>query len=352
MPKIFMNEDIGNALKKMRLEKNILIADIAKELNFSIGYISNLENYKTKTTDLKKLYKLIDYLTYNSEDNKKILLNHLSKQSIKLSGEEIEDFKSSINNREQFDLQYRTFNITDELISFISNELQENNIKPIEVIKELNKNTDLTEEEKNCAPEMKNKIIFSKDNSYTVIVFDLEINFLDKIISGEIKSCNYIILNGILYAINLLKGLDVANALLEAKHSLYKNKIYTLSEIQDLKEKENLANISNNLLSQFDEVSSLLPQDVINFYKSLKGLIILLEKLSDKNKPYITESINSFITNLKNVKTRSMMLALMGLNLENIKGLTASEQQEIFTDIKNVIKNYKSNTEEKIIELK
>ncbi|MBP6856711.1 MAG: helix-turn-helix transcriptional regulator [Candidatus Pacebacteria bacterium] len=59
------SEKLGNNLKHIRIAKNISQGDIARELEVSRSFISNIENGKTNTTlaTIAKLAKVVDVPT-------------------------------------------------------------------------------------------------------------------------------------------------------------------------------------------------------------------------------------------------------------------------------------------------
>lgn len=348
MPRIKLTPEFGDTLKKMRQSKKLTLNDVADKIGKSTGYISNIENCKTDIVNLEDIYELLDYLTNSDDEIKAIMINHIDNIPLLYSSDEIE----KLNTIHAFDRQYRDITIEDGYIQYIKKELEENNFSAQQVIEELNSNRFIEEKYLKDAP--KNKLIFADSGDpsirHSYIVFDLPITLLDDILSKKQETLNYITLKGILYAINVLKGLPNEKSQENASNILYQNKIYTLSERRELIDAEKISIISSGIRDKtFNIENSKLPPDVITFYKLLDQYINIIEFINDKSPKYVNSKLEVMLKNLENPKTSSLSLGLMGLPLDKIGELPPSLQKDFFSEIKKLIDQFSNR--EKTVEI-
>ena len=199
----------------------------------------------------------------------------------------------------------------------------------------------------------RNRLIFSSsDPNEDFILFKLPEDYLDKILTREIKTSNYITLQGILYAINLKKRLTPEESAVLAHKSLKELKIHTLSERREIMEEENILGIVSDINAKFEDETEL-SESVMNYFKAVKSLNDIFYLLKDQNTEYITSRLTSLNDSLSCPETISLTLAFLGLPLSDLKYIHPEKQREFFNEVKSILQKYvdqKSDKAEQIIE--
>jgi len=354
MPRINLNQEICETLKSMRQSSRKTIEQVAAHLKKSTGYVSNIENCKAATIDLRDIYELTDFLLKDESEAKGIAKNKtkdvitslLNDSAIQYTSEELKERNALI----AFDKQFRDISIEDNFINFVRSELEKADLTPSQVIAEMNSNR-FIEKKDNSIP--RNKLIFSSSDSLDdFILFELPEDHLDKILSKEIKSSNYITLQGILYAINLHKGLPPEESAIEAHESLKELKIQTLPERREIMEEENILGIVSDINAKFEDVTAL-SKSTMNYFKAVKSLNDIFYLLKDQNTEYITSRLTTLNDSLSCPETISLTLAFLGLSLSDLKYINQKTQREFFNEVKSLLQKYvdqKSDKAEQIIE--
>jgi vacuolar-type H+-ATPase subunit F/Vma7 len=349
--------ELSILLKELRKLTNVTSKEIADFLNKSTGFVSNLENCKTPTIDSKIVFDILNFLQKRSEDTDNTLnvssrIEKFLNEDLKLSfsQSELEKQEKEETFYIQFDKQYRIIRIDSKLIEYLKNEISELGVSAVDVIMELNSNQSIPNEYKDIEPNVL-VVSFPTDQVQEVIRFDLKEDFLDNILSRNIKRTNYITLQGIVYALNLLKGMSDTEAIEKAGQELYKHKIYTLDERNQIAKAEKTGEIIAGLKNA-DNVNSNLPENEIRFYNVLRELVKAFDKLKDSNVDYMLAILTNLINNLRNRKTRNMMLALLTIPLKSVEDIPEEKQREIYKGLVKYIEEEATQNEIKDEDLK
>ncbi len=355
MPRINLTQEICDTLKSMRQSSGKTIEQVAKYLEKSIGFVSNIENCKAATIDASDIYDIIDFLTKDKNESnsrantkaKDVITTLLNDSVIHYTSEELEDRNALI----AFDKQFRDIPIEEDFVNFVRSELEQANLTPSQVIAEMNSNRFVEKKDDDTLP--RNRLIFSSsDSNNDFILFKLAEDHLDKILSREIKASNYITLQGILYAINLHKGFSPEESAIIAHKSLKELKIHTLPERRKIMEDENVLGIVSDINARFNN-DTKLSKSMIDYFKAIKILNDIFYMLKEQNIEYITSRLTTLHDNLSHSETISLTLAFLGLPLSDLKHLSPDRQREFFNETKNLLQRYveeKSDKDEQIIE--
>lgn len=355
MPRINLNQEICETLKSMRQSSRKTIEQVAGYLEKSIGFVSNIENGKAATIDIRDIYEMIDYFTKDENGSKgkanskakDVITTLLHDSAIHYTSEELENRNALI----AFDKQFRDIPIEDEFINFVRSELEQADLTPSQVISEMNSNRFIEKRNDNKIP--RNRFIFSSsDPNQDFILFKLPEDHLDKILSREIKTSNYITLLGILYAINLRKNFSPEESTSIAHTSLKGLKIHTLPERREIMENENILGIVSDINAKFSN-DTALSKPMMEYFKSVKNLNDIFYILKEQNIEYITTRLMTLHDSLSRSETISLTLAYLGLPLSDLKNLSQDKQQEFFIEVKSLLQKYvdiKPDKAETIIE--
>lgn len=348
MPRINLTKEISEAIKDMRQSKDITASEIARDIQKSTGFISNIENCKSTTVDLRDIYTLIEHLTKDDVKTKEVMIQLLNNSTLLYSSDELKQRYALVS----FDKQFRDIPIEDDFLDFVLSEIENIKLTPAQVIAEMNSNRFIDKNINDDFPP--NKIIFSTNpDEMPFILFKLPEDYLDRILSREKKTSNYITLEGILYAINLQKGYPPTQSTEKAHETLKQLKIYTLPERRKIIETENIRGIVSDINAKFDINNTSLPKSLVNYFQSIKTLNEEFDMLKEKNIEYITSRLTTLHDNLSHSETISLTLAFLGLPLSDLKHLPQNKQREFFNEVKNLLQGYseeKTDKTDKIVE--
>ena len=318
MPKVRLTEELSNALKNTRHDKDKKASDVATEIGKSTAFISKLENNAVEYVDLDVIAAIFQFLIGKDKNFEDYINPLLEKASMKLTHKEIEKQQWM----QVFDMVSRRIPIPVSLISFLNDELKKLNLTPQQIILEMNKNEELSDED--LLNTNKNSLIFdkSKEDSYSYIIFALEENLLTEILNGEKKTSNYITMEGIVRTLYKIEGFSVDDATNKVISALNDNKFYSLYEKKKLLRNNKLREDMEAVLTDFDKanrktVNSIMKNimmlsewniDYAN--KKLKNL----DSSFETDPPFILAVIGSEFFKLKNVKTENKKQFLSELN--------------------------------------
>lgn len=338
MPKVKLTEELSNALKNTRNDKNIKAADLAKEIGKSLAFISKLENKGAEHVELGILIAIFKFLI-GEEEFKDFINPLLEKATIELTPEEIEKQEWV----KIFDLEYRRIPIPTSLVEFINCELEKFSQTPEQVILEMNKNDELTE--KDMLGQNKNSLIFTKNkedsDSYSYIIFELEDSFLTKILNGEKKTINYITMEGIMRTIYKIEGFSIDDAHNKAVSALNDNKFYSLYEKKKLLRKNKRQEDMDAVLTDFDKANRKTVNSILKNIMMLSDWNIdyankKLKNLDNSFKidpPFILAIIGSEFFKLKNAKkeTKKIFLSELTTLIDKFSKITPDPEKDFET---------------------
>lgn len=331
MPYTPVTEQLSDTIRNLRKTTNTNAADLAKAINRSAGYISNLERGKSKQIELSELFDIFNFFSGNNEECNIIINQFLEKGlTAKLSKNEIHQKEEYV----RFDKQFRQIKIPNSYIDYILGELNANSLTSKDVMKEVNSNRYI----ENPEQYEKNKIVIIQIDSGLIgerIIFELDDNFLQDIIDNKITSTNYINLQGLLYALFILKGLGEQKAADSSVDKLKEFKIYTLAERHQLVKEKNLGFSTD---TPYQSISDL-PDDMSQFFNICKQIIDILEKFNNVNSEYTLNKLNSLLDNLDTPQARSFTIGCFGLPIHMVESLNSEQCKELYQEIANLIRN-------------
>ncbi len=333
MPYVNITPELANVIRYERTSRNISVKDIQSKIGKSLAYFSKIENAKVNKIDLNILYSIFECII-GKENINSYMSNLLEKFQTGLTKKEIQ--------REEwmhtFDLQYRQLPISNDIIKYIQEKLTVLGLTSIDIIEKLNKNEDL----ENASQYSPNKVYAKMDelgNLISSIRFSLPTNYLDNILTGKIKTINYINILGIIYTILKFEGKSVDVARKKAKEALYEHKFYTLFERNQILSKNKLDKDLDYMLSSEDK----------DYFRIQKEISIALRAFGDQDIKYAVDKFGIFSENLK--QEPSISLALIGISLVELKGLSTDRKKEFILDVKKLIQEYAKVEPEKLLKL-
>ncbi|OCZ49731.1 hypothetical protein [Dehalobacter sp. TeCB1] len=323
MPTITVTEELINTIKSERKLRKFKSTELSSKLKKNTSFISMLENGRVKELDLEVFYLIFETLIPDKTSRSEFVNELINTLSVKLTESEI---KKQVWMK-TFDLQYRLIVIPDNIIKFLLEKIdsyKEKNITTKTIIDKINSNEGVPQSEN--LKENRVYINHGKNGNFRFkIKFKLEDDYLDQIINRNTEKINYITLLGIINAIYLIDGYSIEEAYTLANEFLYKNKFYNLIERYSIFEQND-----ENLLSDQDK----------KFLGLREGLIQQINFLSDKDVGYINQRIEILLNNLDKVPV--LTLAILGINLSDLKVIDREKQREFLLEYKDLIVKYKN----------
>lgn len=338
MPTTKVTPELGKTIKELRKLTDTTSKDIADLIGKSTGYISNVENCKTPTIDCQDVFKIFKFLEERDSSISSRITHFLDNLKIDFSESEIEERQREKRFYIKFDEQYRVIHIENSLVEYLKNEISNSDITDTDIMQELNSNRYLSEEDRAIEPNLLHVKSLDEETIQTAIKFELPDDLLNNILKKKIRRSNYITLLGIVYALQLLKGKDVEQAKIDASNILYSKKIYTLDQRNAILKEEEIKSIISDI-KRIDKDSSKLPQNEIAYYNIARQLVDLLGVIKDNNVDYTANVLYRLVKNLKNYKTMSMSLALIGMDLKILEDVDPKEQISIFKEMRQLMED-------------
>ena len=144
MPSLKLTENLRHTIRDLRKEKKKRGDELSKEIGKGASYISQIENGKIKEIDFDLLNEIFHKITDLSDKQYEDFMNKLlDETSSHLTKDELQHEKWM----HQFNHEIRKFPITDSLVDFIQNKLNELHYTPEEFVDIINENRGLKETE-------------------------------------------------------------------------------------------------------------------------------------------------------------------------------------------------------------
>ena len=339
--KIYINPELGMRLKDFRNTYKVKAKDIADYIEKSAAYISKLEKGEIQQIEKTEFIRIVNFITKNEEGYDKFFefVSDLADE------EELEKSIAFSN----FDWVERMLPVSKDLLTYINNRIDKNNIDIQFLTEYINQNDDLESDffESNRIDKSKIKPNIwhfygevdanSIRRSYVWIQFEKE--YIESILSGKQKKTNYLSIFVILYHVYKLEEL-AKKPLLEdrvknnikkkVEKKLHEYKFYTLADKSrrlSRIEEENVE--ADSLLSKFDVENRMLTNK-FNKYLSV---------LSDYDVDYTNDKLKRIIENFEKTSV-TFAIAFMALPINKIAELPSSVKKEFLRSVEELIDKY------------
>lgn len=287
MANITVTPELASIIKRERTNANPKLS--AKELSLAIEksdtYISTLERGNIKKLDSKLFINIFRKIKICSDAEFQNYINTILNDaftSIKYNEKELKKQEWIL----QLSLVMRKIPISANIITFIKESLAELNLTDIDLIRKTNANTYLPNPEK-----LEYNTLKIDDDGLWSYKYKLSDNTINDIVTSKAKTCNFIIMLGIIYNIYLLQGNDNASAQKNANKFLFDNKFYNLNQIYKVRKAE-----LEKTADKENPYSFALPEYESEFSKTLANLKQYITQFRDMN----VDSALSMITTVEN----------------------------------------------------
>ncbi|WP_418752459.1 helix-turn-helix domain-containing protein [Frisingicoccus sp.] len=339
MPKFNVTQNMGAALRNLRIRQNVKAIDVAKAINKTGAYISKLEKGTLNTISEEDLITIINTLSTTQEDFYKNIELLLSDTSMEYSEEESQNEEWKLN----LELFYQRFSVPEEYITIAKKKMNELSISIKELTDYINSNFDLYNDERLSKEDLDNaeKNHWYFNNGTSFIVVHMDESDIYKVLNGKDISTNYSMLLCILVSLLRLEKTPYNEAYSIARKTLADLKILTLSEKEAIMQAYDQRDKMHSIIDQRNNEN--LPEAD---RKLLNSLYTFIEKTNSfaqiHSINYVNERMDSMIENLTNDPI--LFMGYIGVDLSKLKDCDIKLKREFVNAIKELINEYSIKT--------
>lgn len=336
MPKIVVTDRLADTLKMLRMQNGIKSKDLAEHLGKTPGYISKLEKQEVKNIEIETVESIFSFILGEDYKKTEIWEQIYASLQIKYSKSEIEEEIWFTN----FDTVHRYIPIPDSIIDFLNQKISELNVTRELLLKRINANEALSEEEINNTKLKPNLWYPATTGKGSSIKIEMSEKILSNILDKETPSIPYIFIFCILYYLlkienygNVVKIEEDENKMLfkETTSILNSHKFYSIIERDNIVSRAQSKEEVQELLGSFDNDNAKLISEILGELKFASELDIRTTN----------ERLTEFLKNLNTDVWFALKIA--SLNYHLLEAVDMPQKKEFIKDIESLIKKYTDN---------
>lgn len=299
---------LRSVLKELRKNSNLRGDTVSKELKKGASYLYQIEAGKIKEISLDNLTFIFQKISNTSNEDFPSFIIGLIDQIVdthKLPSLENETWIKL------YDVEYRMYNITDNIITYITDTLEKHDISSQEIINKIN----LREENNSNIIPLFNHVLcpllFKRSCSnryFNHSHFLLKNDYLEKIIKKEITQTNYAFMAGIIYFLDTNYNMPQNKRLRNCHKLLLKNDFLTIDERYANYSTNTMQTCENEYIIREFNLKNTSSKRIANYHsflvdslykKLLTQVDSLFLNLFAKNPAHATTALTSFIQNME-----------------------------------------------------
>lgn len=326
---IQITPEIGNAFKIFRAEHKVTAKYLVEKLNKASTYFTKFEKGDIKKIDSKTLIEICEYVT-NKPDTDGL------KEFVSKISENYENYtpqtQNIIMNMDDL-LCYHP--VSDDFVNYVNGELTKNDFTVSDLTKIINSNLDINDcEGFNDFP--KNEwILRDNDINKSVIRLSISNDYLNSLLSGNIKQINYVIANGILHYLYKLIGVGDQAPI----KAIDKLKEYNIRRYRYRK----TISFANDNYEELDKYFGGLEPQISD---SLKNIASSLRIITTVTKEYGAKRVKAIEANCDN--DLGFYFAYISNDLSEVSRKTKQTKQNFLKDLKQLITEYSDKEKESL----
>jgi transcriptional regulator with XRE-family HTH domain len=333
--RVIVTPELAETLRSVRLQNKIQAKVLAEHIAKSPAYISKLENGNIQSIDNHKLHSILKFI-YCSDNSTDVIAEQIyATLKFKYSKKEIEDQLWFRN----FDTVERKIPILDSLVDDINIRMQTLDITRQQLLKRINDNEALTEEERNDNSFPYNQW-YHKSNSEGIsqsIKMLINMKQLDDILDKNVNASPYIIVFSVMFYIlkieqfGNLKSIPTNEnnkILLKTADILNQFKFFSIAEKNFFISKKETHEDIFNLLSAFDRDNFEIINDIISYFKIATDCNIIDTNIKLKN----------FRDNM--LWDLGFMIKIISLDYKTLEKISVSNKRNLISEIEKLIFNF------------
>lgn len=338
VPKILVTEGLIDTLKMLRTQNNVKSKDLAKHINKTPGYISKLEKFEIKSIELDVVESILGYILGDNYKKTETWEQIHASLQIKYTKTEIENEIWFAN----FDTVYRLIPIPRTLIEFFNEKIDSLKITRDYLLKRINANEALSDEEIKDVTIKENVWYISKQDNRSFIKINFDEEKLSKILDYEETDSAYVFVFCILYyllkieqygEIVKIEEEQIRDLNKKTTSILNEHKFYSIIERESLVRSAQSKEEVQNLLSSFDNENN----------KLISEILTELKFASEYNINITNKRLSGFLQNLSNDVW--FTLKIVSLDYHLLDSLDFDKRKEFISEIELLIQKYADSQE-------
>jgi hypothetical protein len=330
MPKeISITAEIGQAFKTFRIENKIVAKDLIKEFHKASTYLTKLEKGDIKRVDSKLFIDMCDFITKETNTNG-------VKKFVSRASDNYNDYTPQTQNiLMNIDDLLCMHSVKPEFVEHINTCLYEHNLLALDLVEKINNNQDISNfEGYNNFPENE-WILRDNDIDKAVIKLNISYDYINNLLSYNIKQLNRVIAEGILYYLYIM--IDIGDkAALKVNDSL---KQFNIIKYRNSK----LISINNDDFHELDKFFGGLEPQVSS---SLQKITTQLRVITTVTKEYGSKKISIIEKNLDD--DLGFYFAFISYDLSDVIKKSKQTKKEFLADLKKLISKYSEPEKESL----
>ena len=334
MARVIVTPELADTLRSIRLQNKIQAKILAEHIEKSPAYISKLENGNIQTIDNHELHSILQFISPDSSPND-IAEKIYASLKYKYSKKEIDEQLWFAN----FDTVERQIPIPESLVDDVKTRMQSYSITRGQLLRRINANEALTEEENNDDSIPYNQWYHQGRIGGSAQSIKIRINStqFDAILDKEVDVSSYIFVLSIIFYILKIEQFgdqviisDEENKELMTKATdlLNQHKFFSIAEKDALFLERKTQDEVFELLSSFDRDNIEIVNDILSGFKFATEC-----NIKDTN-----ERLNSFRENMR--WDLGFMIKIISLNYKVLEKTSVSNKRNLITAIEGLISDY------------
>lgn len=340
MPRAIVTPELAETLRGIRLQNKVQAKNLAMHIQKSAAYVSKLESGNIQTIDTEELYKILQYIS--NESNSTELANQIYRSlKFKYSSKEIEEQLWFVN----YETVECLLPLPDELIDSFNARIEQLGISRQYLHDRINSNEAISQEEINDSSIGYNQWYHqkSKEGNSQSIKICLSDKNLDAILDKKYDVAPYIFIFSILFYLlkieqygNKIALSDEENSALMRKTTdeLNSYKFFSISEKNILISEKQTKEEVQNLLSSFDRDNIEIINNILSGFRVA----------SEHNIKSTNEQLQRFDQNMH--WDLGFMLRVISLEFSSLETTSVSNRKNLLSEIESLIKKYSNLSEE------
>ena len=334
MARVIVTQELADMLRSIRLQNKIQSKVLAEHIGKSPAYISKLENGNIQTIDTHELHSILQFISSDSSPDD-IAEKIYASLKFKYTKKEIEEQLWFTN----FDTVERQIPIPESLVDDINAHMELYNITREQLLRRINANEALTEEENNddsisCNQWYHQDRVGGRDRSIKIRISSAQ---LDAILDKKVDVSSYVfVLSIIFYAFKveqfgdrvIISDEEYRDLMTNATNALNQHKFFSIAERDALLFEKETQDEIFELLSSFDRDNIEIVNDILSGFKFATEY-----NIKDTN-----VQLNNFRENMR--WDLGFMIKLISLDYKALEKTSVSNKRNLIAAIEKLITDY------------
>ena len=345
MPKYIIDARFGEIIKSARIQRNISAKSLASQIDKSPSYVTKLERGEIKSLDPDVFRTILIYIFGEDVEQTEIVDYIYDSLKIKYKDEEIEKILWFYN----FSTTICHIPIPTELIDYINQKIETHNIDPDILLKRINSNEALSDEQLSDTTIEDNRWYTDKDDNKTRwIRINMQKSVFSSLLNKRLKKTSYIYILSIVYYLEKmitfhdqieLSPSEQNTLMQDATEILNQFKFYNAIEKDRAYHIQETNNTFSQLYNTYDTENIRLINDFLAF----------LRLASDFDVEITNKYLQEFINTTK--WDPGFALKILSFEYSKLETISYHKKKAFFKDLNALIDRYYNDSGDDQIEM-